>query len=261
MLPVAGPAVTGTLPVPGPPAPAEQPAAPSATARASAGASRMRLRSIPIFDPLTITRSPGFPWAVDAGTKVLAVPARLRPSCLPSSRSQPVIELTFIPIIPIGDWNVRLETIGLAAVVLACLVVAALIGRKTLVNPVWTARDAAPDATPARDTGAAPDAAPAPDRPDHLRADDLLYIAVSALPGAVVGGRLGYALLHLDYYGANPSALLDISQGGLELSLGVVGGIDHLGDRGGAPRERPSDAGCTRWSSRCCSRSPAERPR
>ena len=60
--------------------------------------------------------------------------------------------------------------------------------------------------------------------PNHLRADDLLFIAVAAIPGAVAGGRLGYYLLHYDYYSAHPGAIFDISQGGFELSLAVVGG-------------------------------------
>ena len=42
------------------------------------------------------------------------------------------------------------------------------------------------------------------DGPNHLRADDLLFIAVAAIPGAVAGGRLGYWLLHYDYY-SSPS--------------------------------------------------------
>jgi phosphatidylglycerol:prolipoprotein diacylglycerol transferase len=58
-----------------------------------------------------------------------------------------------------------------------------------------------------------------------LRPDDLLFIAVAIVPGAVIGGRLGYVLLHLDYYGANRTAVLDPAQGSLELSLAVVGGV------------------------------------
>ena len=104
---------------------------------------------------------------------------------------------------------VRLDTIALAIVILACLIVAARIGRRT---PVDT--DRSPD-----------DKGPDQDDPNHLRRDDLLYVAVAAVPGAVVGGRLGYALVHLDYYTANPSALLDITQGSLSLSLAVVGGF------------------------------------
>lgn len=120
-----------------------------------------------------------------------------------------VIELAFSPIVTIGDWNVRLETLALAAILLACLVLAARIGRRT---PVDTGLD--PDAEDA-ETG----------ERNHLRADDLLFIAVASLPGAVLAGRLGYVLLHLEYYQAHDGAMLDIGQGGLELSLAVVGGL------------------------------------
>jgi prolipoprotein diacylglyceryltransferase len=122
-----------------------------------------------------------------------------------------VILLEYSPIVVIGGFAVRLDTIALALVILACLVVAARIARRT---PVDAARS--PD-----EPGEDPDV----DEPNHLRADDLLYVAVAALPGAVIGGRLGYALLHLDYYQANPAALLDPTQGGLALSMAVVGGF------------------------------------
>jgi prolipoprotein diacylglyceryltransferase len=58
-----------------------------------------------------------------------------------------------------------------------------------------------------------------------LRADDLAFIAIGAVPGAVIGGRLGYGLLHLDYYAHTPHALVDPGVGSLELGLGVVGGL------------------------------------
>ena len=47
---------------------------------------------------------------------------------------------------------------------------------------------------------------------------------LGAVPGAVVLGRLGYGLLHLDYYAGDWRALLDPAQGSLELTLAVVGG-------------------------------------
>jgi phosphatidylglycerol---prolipoprotein diacylglyceryl transferase len=119
-----------------------------------------------------------------------------------------VIQLTFSPVGTLGGVSLRLETIALAVVVLVCLVLAVLIGRRTPVNDAR--------ATGHRD--------PVTGEPNHLRADDLLYLAVAALPGAAIGGRLGYALLHLDYYRANASALLDVSAGSLQLSLAVVGG-------------------------------------
>ncbi|HEY4190195.1 MAG TPA: prolipoprotein diacylglyceryl transferase family protein [Candidatus Limnocylindrales bacterium] len=119
-----------------------------------------------------------------------------------------VIEFTFSPIAQIGPWSVRLETIALAVTVFVALLVAAGIARGTAV-----------------DLRRPPDAAlPDDDGPNHLRADDLLFIAVAAIPGAVAGGRLGYWLLHLDYYTAHQGAIFDIGQGGFELSLAVVGG-------------------------------------
>ncbi len=120
-----------------------------------------------------------------------------------------VIELAFDPVATVGSVDVRLQTVALAVVAFACLVLAALVARAT---PVDVARP--PDAVDPEDG-----------EPNHLRADDLLYIAVAALPGAVAGGRLGYVLLHLDYYRANPSAVLDVTQGSLQLSLAVVGGL------------------------------------
>ena len=57
-----------------------------------------------------------------------------------------------------------------------------------------------------------------------LRLDDLLFIVLGILPGAVVGGRLMYALDFLPYYQAHPLALVDPGQGGLSLLGAVVGG-------------------------------------
>ena len=58
-----------------------------------------------------------------------------------------------------------------------------------------------------------------------LRPDDLLFIAVGIVPGAVIGGRIGFALLHIDYYGSRVNELFDPTTGGLELGLAVVGGL------------------------------------
>jgi phosphatidylglycerol:prolipoprotein diacylglycerol transferase len=62
-------------------------------------------------------------------------------------------------------------------------------------------------------------------RRNGLRADDLLFIAVATVPGAVIGGRLGYVLLHLDFYRFHLEAIADPGQGSLELALAVVGGM------------------------------------
>lgn len=101
-----------------------------------------------------------------------------------------LIAFEFDPLLRLADGIiVRWQTVALVAIVAAGLVVAGLSARR-----------------------------------DGLRADDLLFIAVATVPGAVIGGRLGYVLLHLDYYGVHTQAVLDPGQGSLELALGVVGG-------------------------------------
>ena len=62
------------------------------------------------------------------------------------------------------------------------------------------------------------------------------------VPGAVVAGRLGYVLLHSEFYSATQSAILDPGQGSLELGLGVVGGTLT-----GAYVARLLDAPIGRW--------------
>jgi len=97
----------------------------------------------------------------------------------------------FDPLLRLAEGiTIRWQTVALVAVIAAGLIVAGLIARR-----------------------------------EGLRPDDLLFIAVATVPGAVVGGRLGYVLLHLDYYGANGTAILDPGQGSLELGLAVVGGL------------------------------------
>jgi phosphatidylglycerol:prolipoprotein diacylglycerol transferase len=97
----------------------------------------------------------------------------------------------FDPLLRLSEGIVvRWQTVALVAVIAAGLIAAGLIARR-----------------------------------EGLRSDDLLFIAVATVPGAVVGGRIGYVLLHLDYYGVNSTAILDPGQGSLELSLAIVGGL------------------------------------
>lgn len=112
------------------------------------------------------------------------------------------IALEFDPFLRLGDRLVPLETLVLAAGVLGALLLAARIAQGTPVG----------------------DGALSPAPGDTLRPDDLVFIVLAAVPGAVVGGRLGYGLLHLDYYAAHPGAILDPGQGSLELGLAIVGG-------------------------------------
>ena len=106
------------------------------------------------------------------------------------------VVLAFDPIVRVGDFAFRLETAAIAAGILVALLVAALLARR---------QPAGADGSP-------------------LRPDDLRVVVLAAIPGAVVGGRVGYVLSRLDYYLANPGAILDPAQGSLELSLAVAGG-------------------------------------
>jgi len=112
-----------------------------------------------------------------------------------------VIDLAFDPVLRLSDTaSVRYETIGLAVVLFLGLLLAARIGSQTpAIGPY----------------------VPAP----GLRVDDLVFIVFAAVPGAIVGGRLGAVLDHLDYYQSNPGAIVDPGQGGLTLTLAVPFGI------------------------------------
>jgi phosphatidylglycerol---prolipoprotein diacylglyceryl transferase len=108
-----------------------------------------------------------------------------------------VISFAFDPVLKLGDTaSVRIETLALAAVLFIGIAMAARIGRLTpTVGPF----------------------VPAP----TLRPDDLVFIVVGAVPGAIIGGRLGYVLAHYDYYLANTSLIVDPRSGGFELTLAV----------------------------------------
>lgn len=104
------------------------------------------------------------------------------------------LTLSFDPLFVLNDTaSVRVETIGLALVLFVALLLAA---RGATTSTV-----------------------------EGLRLDDLVFMVVGAVPGAIIGGRLGYVLDHLDYYRANPSAMLDPGQGSLTLTLAVPLGL------------------------------------
>jgi prolipoprotein diacylglyceryltransferase len=112
-----------------------------------------------------------------------------------------VIHLAFDPVLRLSDTaSVRYETIALALVLFVGLLLAAWIGSRTpSVGPY----------------------VPAP----GLRVDDLVFGVVGAVPGAIAGGRLGAVLDHLEYYRANPAAIVDPNQGGLTLTLAIPFGL------------------------------------
>ncbi|HET7472891.1 MAG TPA: prolipoprotein diacylglyceryl transferase family protein [Candidatus Limnocylindrales bacterium] len=100
-----------------------------------------------------------------------------------------VLAFDFDPFLHVGDSAIRWETVGIAAAVFAAIVLAGVgAGRR------------------------------------GLRVDDLLFVVLGIVPGAVVGGRIGYVLLHAAFFSAEPSRILDPGVGSLELTLAVVGG-------------------------------------
>ena len=102
-----------------------------------------------------------------------------------------VIAFDFDPLAHIGSsLTVRWQTLALALVVFVCLATAGVLARR-----------------------------------ERLRADDLLYIVIGAAPGAIIGGRIGYALLVPEAFSTGPMSLIDPAIGALELGLAVVGGI------------------------------------
>ena len=106
-----------------------------------------------------------------------------------------MITIAIDPVLQLSDTSsVRYETVAVGIVLLLGLIAAAWIATRT----------------PAGAAGG-----------PGLRLDDLVFIAVGAVPGAIVGGRLGYVLDHVAYYQANQAAILDPAQGGLTLTLAV----------------------------------------
>ncbi|HEY0442717.1 MAG TPA: prolipoprotein diacylglyceryl transferase family protein [Candidatus Limnocylindrales bacterium] len=111
-----------------------------------------------------------------------------------------LIAFDFDPVLRFAGGAVRLETLGVAVAILVALLIAARIAVGTRVSVVAA--------------GESP----------RLRIDDLVFVVLGVVPGAVTGGRLGYVLLHLDYYAANRGAIFDPGQGSLELAVAVLGG-------------------------------------
>jgi prolipoprotein diacylglyceryltransferase len=130
------------------------------------------------------------------------------------------ILLEFDPLVRIAGRAVRAETILLGLVILGVLVLAAILARSMSAG---------------QDPGLF---MPGP----RQRADDLLFIVLGIVPGAVIGGRLAYALVHADFYAATPAAILDPGQGSLQLTGAVVGGL-----LAGAAIARLLDGSVGRW--------------
>jgi len=127
-----------------------------------------------------------------------------------------VITFAFDPLLHIGDNTVRIETIALGLVLFAGLLLLARIGQLTPAPGPYV---------------------PAP----TLELGDLPFLVLGAVPGAVLGGRLDYVLVHLDYYASHASSIVDPGQGALGLGLAVPGailGAATIARLIGAPLER-----------------------
>ena len=100
-----------------------------------------------------------------------------------------VLAFDFDPWLHLGDGAVRWETVAIAVAIFLSVVLAGVAARSS-----------------------------------GLRVDDLLFVILGIVPGAVVGGRFGYVLLHPAFFTSAPGRMLDPGVGSLELTLGVVGG-------------------------------------
>jgi prolipoprotein diacylglyceryltransferase len=121
-----------------------------------------------------------------------------------------VLAFGFDASLHVGDFVLRWQTLGIAVAVLAGLAWCALIAGRTPAFETWI--------------GDLPDGDDGSGRGWHMRRDDLLFIVLGVLPGAVILGRLGYGLLHADWYARDWRQLLDPGGGSLELTGSVVGG-------------------------------------
>jgi hypothetical protein len=144
-----------------------------------------------------------------------------------------VISFDFDPTLSPFGLTVRLETIALAFVIFAMLAFAAIqAGRmRAQAEAATTAAREEKNraAMPVLPHGLALEPPPIVrkvrgrgDDPMRLRRDDLILIAFGAVPGAILGGRIDYAIIHWDYFSVDWSRLWDPGQGDLALTLAVV---------------------------------------
>ena len=125
-----------------------------------------------------------------------------------------IIELSFDPLLRIGELIIRWQTLGVLAALLAGIALASKLAVDDAVEP-------------------------------RLRIGDMALLLAAAVPGAVLGGRLIHAIAFWDAYSANPLRLFDPSVGALSL-LGAIGGglvtAGYAAHVTGAPVRRWADA-------------------
>lgn len=156
-----------------------------------------------------------------------------------------VIEISFDPLLRLGDLTLRWQTIGVTLALLLAFTIAALMAPDRTSQRPFFGRRNMPDLRPR--FPAAPVVAPTGQivsaRP--LRLDDMVLIVAGIVPGAVIGGRMAHALAFFDAYASRPPQLLDPAVGGLSLEGAVLGGLitgAYLARLIGAPLRRWGDA-------------------
>ena len=150
------------------------------------------------------------------------------------------IQVDFDPILRLGDLAIRWQTVGVAIALIAGVTMAAR-GRaqpRLPQGPDSRAPSRYPDAPKLSRPGELIEARP-------LRLDDMAFILLAAVPGAVVGGRLVHGLAFWEAYAANPDRLLDPAFGSLSLlgaMLGAALSAAFMARLLGAPVRRWADA-------------------
>jgi prolipoprotein diacylglyceryltransferase len=102
------------------------------------------------------------------------------------------LQLSFDPLLTVGDISLRWDALALVGVLLVAIGVWVLRLREALG--------------------------------DALRFEDVCFVLLGAIPGAVVCGRLVHALDYADSYLAAPLTTLDLGQGSSSLVGAVIGG-------------------------------------
>jgi prolipoprotein diacylglyceryltransferase len=103
-----------------------------------------------------------------------------------------VAELSFDPLVSVGGITMRWDALALVGVLIVAIGVWVLRLHESL--------------------------GPA------LRLDDVCFVLLGAIPGAVVGGRLVHVLDYADSYLTRPGTMLDLAHGSASLVGAVVGG-------------------------------------
>jgi len=103
-----------------------------------------------------------------------------------------VVDLSFDPLLTMGGVSLRWDALALVAVLMVAIGVWVLRLHESM-GPI-------------------------------LRFDDVCFVLLSAIPGAVVGGRLVHVLDYANSYGVQPGTMLDLGRGSASLVGAVVGG-------------------------------------